>query len=129
MSTYDPSQQPVPPTTNLGGYSSVPPEAERTTGADRWGLIAITVTVMVVLSCVPGLNCLVPLAPLVAGLITLSRANSAVDPSRARTYGWIATGVGILILLAGLALVVIYGAVFASLMQEIQNNPEFRTRP
>lgn len=129
MSVYDPGQQPVPPTTNLGGYTTVPSDAQPATSADRWGLIAVTVAVMTVLSCVPGLNCIAPLAPLVAGIIALSQAGRAADPDRARTYGWIATGLGIIILLAGVALIAVYGAFFASMMQQIQNNPEFRTSP
>ena len=40
----------------------------------------------------------------------------------ARTYGWVATGIGILIMLVAIGAIVLYGAFFASLM----NSPQFR---
>jgi Na+-driven multidrug efflux pump len=50
------------------------------------------------------------------------QAKTAVDPSRARTYGWVAIGIGILILLAVVGIIAVYGAVLARVM----NDPEFR---
>jgi len=122
MSVYDPNQQQTawtPPAPGPG-YTSVPADAEPTTGADRWALIALAVSLTVVLSCIPGLNCL---APLVVGIVALVQAKNAVNPSRARTYGWIATGIGILILTAAIVGVVAYGALVAQML----NNPRFRT--
>src|SRR5262245_65771651 len=97
MSAYEPNQQQpwTPPAPQ--GYTTVPADAQPTTGGDRWALIALAVSISVVLSsCIPGFACL---APLIVGIIALAQAKNAVDPSRARTYGWIATGIGIVILL------------------------------
>jgi hypothetical protein len=126
MAVSDPNQQqswtpPTPPP----GYSTVPADAQPTTSGDRWALIALAVSLTVLLSCVPGLNCLAFLAPLVVGIIALVQAKNAVDPSRARMYGWIATGVGILILLVFVGIVVAYGALIINLM----NDPSFRNLP
>jgi hypothetical protein len=123
MSVYDPNQQPAwaqPPTPQ--GYTTVPTDAQPTTGGDRWALIALAVSLTVLLSCVPGLTCLAFLSPLVVGIIALVQAKTAVDPSRARMYGWIATGIGIVILLAFVGIIALYGALFAQLL----NSPEFR---
>ncbi|MBC8161814.1 MAG: hypothetical protein H7Z42_11400 [Roseiflexaceae bacterium] len=127
MSTFDPPQTPpgYPPAT---GFTQ-PVGAQPTADGDRWGLIAITVVVMSLLSCVPGLNCLLPFAPLVAGLIALNKAKDAVNPQQVRTYGWIATILGILFLLAIVAVVVLYGAIFASAFGELQSNPDIFTTP
>jgi len=76
----------------------------------------------VLFSCVPGLNCLAFLAPLVVGIIALVQAKNAVDPSRARLYGWVATGIGILLLLVVVGIIAIYGAVVARIISD----PSFR---
>src|SRR5262245_49500028 len=100
MAIYDPNPQPEwTPPTPPPGCTTIPAAARPTTGGDRWGLIALAVSLTVLLSCVPGLNCLAFLAPLVVGIIALAQARTAADPSRARMYGWIATGIGILIVL------------------------------
>ena len=124
MSVYDPNQpQPTwTPPSDTPGYAPAPTETQPTTGGDRWALIALAVSLTVLLSCVPGLNCLAPLAPLIIGIIALVQAKNAVDPGRARTYGWIATGIGIFILVIGIGVVVAYGAFIASFI----NSPEFR---
>jgi Na+/proline symporter len=121
MSVYDPNQQqpawtppPVAP-----GTTTVPADAQPATGADRWALIALAVSVTVLLSCIPGFSCL---APLVAGVIALTQARQAANPDRARTYGWIATAIGILILLFAIAAVILYGALLARFANEF--NPD-----
>lgn len=121
MSVYDPNQQPAwTPPPAAQGYTTVPSDSQPTTGGDRWALIALAVSLTVILTaCIPGFACL---APLVAGIIALVQAKTAADPSRARTYGWVATGIGILILLVGIAIIAVYGALFAQLM----NDPRFR---
>lgn len=127
MTTYDP-QPPQQPYTPPSTYS-VPVDSEPTTDGDRWGLIAITVALMTLLSCVPGLNCLLPFAPLTAGIIALARAKNAANPSRARTYGWIATILGGLVLLGLIIVIGLYGAFVFRLVNEVQTNPDFRTAP
>jgi hypothetical protein len=120
MSVYDPNQHPAwtPPTPT--GYTDAPVDARPTTGGDRWALIALAVSLSVILtSCIPGFACL---APLVVGIIALVQAKTAADPGRARTYGWVATGIGIFILVVGIGVVVAYGALIASVI----NSPEFR---
>jgi len=121
MSAYDPNQQQpawTPPAAQ--GYTTVPSDATPTTGGDRWALIALAVSLSVILtSCIPGFACL---APLIVGIIALVQAKTAVDPGRARTYGWVATGIGIVILIVGIGVIALYGAVFARFM----NSPEFR---
>jgi hypothetical protein len=122
MSVYDPNQQPAWTPPPAQGYTTVPADSQPTTGGDRWALIALVVSLTLVLAaCVPGFACL---APLVAGIIALVQAKTAADPSRARTYGWVATGIGILILLVGIAILAIYGA----LIVQIVNDPSFRQR-
>jgi hypothetical protein len=121
MSVYDPNQQQpawTPPAPQ--GYTTVPADAQPTTGGDRWGLIALAVSLSVILtSCVPGFACL---APLIVGIVALVQAKNAVDPGRARAYGWIATGIGIVILLIGIGAIAVYGALIAQML----NDPDFR---
>ena len=121
MSTYDPGQQPAwtpPPASE--GYTTALPDTQPTASGDRWALIALAVSLSVILtSCIPGFACL---APLIVGIIALVQAKNAVDPSRARTYGWVATGIGIVILVVAIGAIAVYGALFARLM----NSPEFR---
>lgn len=127
MTTYDPQQ---PQYTPPPGFSTVPPvNAQPGSNADRWGLIAITVAVMTLLSCVPGLNCIAPFAPLVAGIIALNQAKNAANPERVRLYGWISTGLGILIVVGIIVIVALYGAVIISTINQTRNLPEFQTSP
>ena len=122
MAIYDPNPQQEwnPP---QPGYTTVPADAQPTTGGDRWALIALAVSITVIGSCViPGFSCL---APLIVGIIALVQAKTAVDPSRARLYGWIATGIGILILLLVVGIVAAYGALIARVMSD----PNFRNFP
>jgi hypothetical protein len=121
MTVYDPNQQQpgwTPPATTPG-YTTVPADSQPATGGDRWALIALAVSLTVLLSCVPGFTCL---APLVAGIVALTQVKNAANPDRARMYGWIATGIGIVILLGVVAIIGLYGALFARLM----NDPSFR---
>lgn len=108
MSDYLPYQQPDMPA----------PESEPSTSADRWALIALTVSLTVILvMCIPGFSCL---APLVVGIIALTQVKNAANPARARTYGWIAIGVGSLILIGVAVLVTLYGAVIIAAINESQ---------
>jgi hypothetical protein len=121
MAVYDPNQeQSWTPPAPQPGFTQVPSDAQPTTGGDRWALIALAVSVTVILSsCIPGFACL---GPLVIGIVALVQAKNAVDPSRARMYGWIATGIGIVILLG----VVIVFAAYGALIYNVVNNPNFR---
>jgi len=74
-------------------------------------------------SCIPGFSCLLPIFALVGGIMGLRGADQAVDPSRTRTYSWIAIITGALILLFFIAIAVFYGAFFFALIQEA--NQEF----
>jgi len=124
MAIYDPNPQPewIPPA-QQPGYGAVPPDAQPMTGGDRRGLVALAVSLSVIGSCViPGFGCL---APLIVGIIALVQAKTAVDPSRARLYGWIATGIGILTLLVVVGIIAAYGALVARLMSD----PNFRGFP
>lgn len=120
MSAYEPGQTQQPYTPPPPGYVSVPTDAKPFGDADRMALIALAVSLTVLLSCVPGLNCLAFIAPLGVGIYTLSQAKNAVDPSRARTYGWVATGIGIVIVVGFLVIVAAYGVMFASMMNQMQ---------
>ena len=115
MSVYDdPNRQPA----WAPDYSSgTPVSSESANNADRWALIALAVSLTVVLSCVPGFTCL---APLIVGIVALMQARNAANPDRARTYGWIATGIGIVIMLGGLAIITLYGAAFIAALGELQ---------
>jgi hypothetical protein len=124
MSIYDPNPQPEwTPPASQPGYVSVPADAQPMAGGDRWALVALAVSLSVIGSCViPGFGCL---APLIVGIIALVQAKNAVDPSRARMYGWIATGIGILTLVVVVGIIVAYGALIATLI----NDPSFRGLP
>jgi hypothetical protein len=121
MAVYDPNQQPAwnPP---VDLPSPTPGEAQPTTGGDRWAIAALAIATTTLISCIPLVNCLTPLVPLVVGIITLTKAKTAIDPSKARLYGWLATGLGIVFLLAAIALIALYGTLIATLM----NDPRFR---
>lgn len=127
MATYDPNQQASwqPPATPPG-YTSVPADSQPAASGDRWAIAALAVVATTLIGCVPGLNCLAPLVPLVVGIITLTKAKTAVDPSKARLYGWLATGLGILVLLAVVVVIVAYGAIFASLMNDGRFSEQLR---
>ena len=115
MAIYDPNPQPEwTPPAPPPGYTSVPADAQPMTGGDRWALVALAVSLSVIGSCViPGFGCL---APLIIGIIALVQAKTAVDPRRARMYGWIATGIGILMLVVVVGIIAAYGALIARLM-------------
>lgn len=123
MAIYDPNQDRptwTPPETPA--FTAPLAGVEQTTGGDRWALIALAVSLTVLLSCVPGLNCLAVFAPLGVGIAALVQAKHAANPGRARTYGWIATGIGIVILIGLIAIIGLYGALFYQML----NNPAFR---
>ena len=124
MAIYDPNSQPEWATpAPQPGYMSVPADAQPMTGGDRWALVALAVSLSVIGSCViPGFGCL---APLVVGIIALVQAKTAVDPSRARLYGWIATGIGIFTLIMVVGIIAAYGALIARVMSD----PNFRGLP
>lgn len=88
--------------------------------ADRWALIALAVSLSVLGSCIiPGFGCL---APLVLGIVALVQAKTAVDPKRTRLYGWVAVGIGIVIMLFFIGIVIFYVMMIGSLI----NNPSFQ---
>lgn len=118
MSMFDPQGSPPAFPTS----APMPPGAEPTTSIDRWALVGLTAALFFLMSCVPVLNCLAPLVPLGLGIYTLTQAQNAANPDRARLYGWVATGIGALILLAVLALVALYGATIFALL----NDPTLR---
>ena len=123
MAIYEPNSQPewTPPAPP--SYVSVPADAQPMTGGDRWALVALAVSLSVIGSCViPGFGCL---APLIVGIIALVQAKTAIDTSRARLYGWIATGIGIFTLVAVIGIVAAYGALIARVMSD----PNFRGLP
>jgi len=121
MAIYDPNQQPAwnPP---VDLPSSTPGEVQPTTGGDRWAIAALAIAATTLISCIPLVNCLTPLVPLVVGIITLTKARTAIDPSKARLYGWLATGLGVVFLLGIVAVIALYGTLIATLM----NDPRFR---
>lgn len=128
MSSYDPNQtSPLPSWTPPTNPSPLAPltETQPTAEGDRWGIAAMAVVFTTLISCIPGLNCLAPFVPLVVGIITLTKARNAVDPNKARLYGWLATGLGIITILGIIILIVLYGA----LISQVMNNPEFQFAP
>src|SRR5690349_19488195 len=123
MAIYDPNQQPVwNPPVDVPQPGPIPSEPRPTTGGDRWAIAALAIAATTLISCIPLVNCLAPLVPLVVGIVTLTKAKTAIDPSKARLYGWLATGVGIVILLGVIGLIALYGTLFATLM----NDPRFQ---
>ncbi len=76
---------------------------------------------LLVTSCIPGAGCLLPLFALVAGIIGLRGADQAVNPSRTRTYSWIAIITGALVFLFLLAIIGIYGGIILAAIREAQN--------
>jgi hypothetical protein len=99
-------------------HLDMPPGAEPSTKADKWALVALAVGITGVVWCVPIVNCLAPFTPLIIGIVALAMAKNAANPSRARTYGWVATGIGIVIALVLIAFFVFYGAVFMAAIEE-----------
>lgn len=73
---------------------------------------------LLVSSCIPGASCLLPIFALVGGIMGLRGADQAIDPSRTRTYSWVAIVTGGLILLLFIAIAVFYGAVIMAAIQE-----------
>ena len=126
MAIYDPNSQPewTPPAPQPG-YTSVPADAQPMTGGDRWALVALAIGIMVPVACIPILNCFAPHVALIMGVVVLNKAKTATDPSRARLYGWIATGVGALFLILAVVGIAAYGAIIA----QVLNNPQFRNLP
>ena len=123
MAIYDPNQQPVwNPPVDLPNPAAGPTETQPTTTGDRWAIAALAIAATTLISCIPLVNCLAPLVPLVVGIITLTKARTAIDPSKARLYGWLATGLGIVFLLGIIAVIALYGTLIATLM----NDPNFR---
>src|SRR5689334_23772891 len=119
MAIYDPNQQPVwNPPVDVPRLAPSPGEPQPTTNGDRWAIAALAVAATTLISCIPLVNCLAPLVPLVVGIITLTKAKTAVDPSKARLYGWLATGLGILVLLVVIVVIIGYGALIATLMND-----------
>ena len=123
MAIYDPNQPPAwnPP---VDLPSAAAGEMQPTTGGDRWAIAALAIAATTLISCIPLVNCLAPLVPLVVGIITLTKAKTAIDPSKARLYGWLATGLGIVFLLAIIGIVALYGTLIATFM----NDPRFRNQ-
>ena len=123
MAIYDPNQEQWNPPAPHPGYTSIPADAQPMAGGDRRALVALADSLSVIGSCViPGFGCL---APLIVGIIALVQAKTAVDPSRARLYGWIATGIGIFTLVMVVGIIAAYGALIARLMSD----PNFRNFP
>lgn len=124
MSSYDPNQPAswTPPTPE--NYGTMPGETQTVTQGDRWGIAALAVFVTALISCIPLVNCLAPFVPLVVGIMTLTKAKTAVNPQNARLYGWLATGLGIVYLLGIVVILVVYGSLIVNAI----NNPEFRNR-
>lgn len=110
----------MPPSSSPG--NPTPPmtsDGERTTSADRWALVALTISLTAVLSsCIPGFGCF---APLIAGIVALTQANKAANPERARTYGWVAVGIGGLFLLVMVVIIVLYGAALFGMFGQLQS--------
>lgn len=119
MAIYDPGQQPSwNPPVEAPGFTAGPSETQPTASGDRWAIAALAIVGSTLISCIPGLNCLSPLVPLIVGIITLTKAKNAIDPSKARLYGWLAVGLGALFLLALIGIIALYGTLIASLMRD-----------
>lgn len=82
------------------------PGAEPIASADKWALVALAASLAMLIGQIPVVNCLMtPLLTLIVGGVALTRAKEATNLHRARRYGWIATGIGLL------EVVIIGGAV------------------
>lgn len=123
MAIYDPGQQQgwQPPAPN---YPAGTTETQPAASGDRWAIAALAIVVSTLIGCIPGLNCLAPLVPLIVGIVTLTKAKNAVDPSRARLYGWLAVALGGLFLLALIGIIGLYGTLIARML----NDPSFQDR-
>lgn len=121
MTIYDPGQQQdwQPPAPS---YPAGTTETQPAASGDRWAIAALAIVASTLIGCVPGLNCLSPLVPLIVGIVTLTKAKNAVNPSRARLYGWLAVGLGALFLLVLVGAIAVYGTLIARMI----NDPSFR---
>lgn len=115
--SYEPGQQQVWSQPESSGYREFG-NGETCRGADKTALVALAISVFIVFSCIPFVNCLVPFAPLVAGIMALVQAKNAANESRARTYGWIATAIGIGYVIFILAVLFLYGAVIMEAVRQ-----------
>lgn len=75
---------------------------------------------LIVVSCVPGAACVLPIFALVAGIIGVRSADQAAHPSRTRTFAWVAIGAGAITLLAILGLILLYGGIVLAALREAQ---------
>ena len=112
--TYNaPSLPPTPVTPPPGQYVG--------NGKDMTAFLAMLAGVgMLATTCVPGLGCLLPFFALIGGIVALCGANQALDPSRTRTYAWLAIGAGAVFIVLGAALIALYGAFIFAFVQEAQ---------
>jgi hypothetical protein len=116
--SYDPYGQPAAAPSE---YTQAPGDARPATNADRWALIALVVAATTILSClVPGFSCLAPLA---VGIVALTQASKAADPKQARTFSWIAIGIGVVILVGVLVIIGLYGAIIVAAINDAGGLP------
>lgn len=122
-----------------GEWQSI--DAPRPNGYDQLAVVALIGSIAVLvfylpLSCIPCLGTLIiiPLTfvPLGLGIATLLQAHKAAEPGRARTYGWIATALGILLIALIVALIVaavLFDYQMNQLPIELQDGPLPTTEP
>jgi thiol:disulfide interchange protein len=75
---------------------------------------------LIATSCVPGAACVLPIFAFVAGIIGLRGADQAINPSRTRTFSWIAIVTGALVLIFFIGLILLYGGLIIAAIRDAQ---------
>jgi hypothetical protein len=115
MQPYNEPQTGTPPGYTVPHNISATPPSYVGNKTDNTATLAMIAGVGLVLSSCTGIGgCLIPLFALVGGVIALRSADQAINPSRTRTYSWIAIAAGGIVLLLILGVVLLYGSLFAA---------------
>lgn len=122
MQPYNQQYEEQPPSYTIPSGPPVNPTAPYVGNQkDMLAFIAMIAGAGLLLSCVPGFNCLLPFFALIGGIIGLRGADQAINPGRTRTYSWVAIVAGAIFLLLFLAIAVFYGAFIVAALQGASN--------
>lgn len=121
MQPYNQQYEEQPPSYTIPSGPHVNPSAPYVGNQkDMLSFLAMIAGAGLLLSCVPGFNCLLPFFALIGGIIGLRGADQAINPGRARTYAWVAIIAGAIFFLVILVFAFFYGALIVAALQDSQ---------